>query len=396
MKTSSHSTLVILSVVMFSVFGIALTLTGTLLPLLIAHFGLSYGEAGTLQVSAQFGYLLAIMLTGWLVARAEGRFMVIGALVVSLLGFGLFGWTSSFWAACGLMVLGGAGGGTIEVVMNTVVMKLSETRRGNLLNFIHVFFGLGAFFGPAVVGKLIGAGVAWRWFYLGTGVFWAVLLLFTLTCRFPSIKPEPSADAAAATSVFGLPVVRILFFVLMVYVGLELGVGGWITTYLHDIEHMPTAHAAYVASAFWLGIAGGRLLLTLIGHRWHESAIIVALTSWAILCLVGVFSLPGPWPVAIALALVGAGYSGIYPTTISWGGGAYPAHAAQVTALVATGGGIGAVLIPWVMGYLSEGLGLANGMRFYLLMAVVLLVLVTWARRRQSASTPAAAPTPVA
>ncbi len=385
-RQSSPLRIVVLSLSMFSIFGTALTLTGTLLPLLIDHFRLNYAEAGTLAVSVQLGYLLSVMLAGWLAKKVDGRGLLLGALGLSAVGFGLFGAVDSFWGACLLMVVGGAGGGTIEVVINVVAMKLGKARRGNVLNFIHVFFGLGAFAGPAIIGKLINLGVPWKWFYLATGVAWGVLLLFTLPVYLPSIKQEPLAEGIVPTSVLRLPVATILFAVMTIYVGLELGVGGWMTTYLRDVEGMTTAHAAYVASAFWLGIAGGRLLLGAVSHRWHEPTIVIVLAVWAIICLLAALTLPGPWPTAIALALVGTGCSGIYPTTVSWGGGTYPAQAAQVTALLATGGGIGAVVFPWVMGYLSESFGLVNGMRFYLLMALIMLAFVIWGRTRQVAN----------
>lgn len=379
---SSNRRIVLLALTMFSVFGLALTLTGTLLPLLKDHFALNYVQAGTLAVAVQVGYLVSVMVTGWLARRAEGRVLLVGALALSMVAYGLFGLSGSFWAACALMVVGGAGGGTIEVVINAVAIKLGASRRGNVLNFIHVFFGLGAFAGPAIIGKLIGYGIDWIWFYRATGLLWGILLLATLATRFPSIRQELDVASEPPAGVFRLPVAVILFAVMTIYVGLELGVGSWITTYLRDVEAMSTSHAAYVASAFWLGIAGGRLVLGGIGHRWHESQIVIALAVLSIVCLLGALVLPGPWPAAIALAFVGIGFSGIYPTNVSWAGGAYPSQAAQVTALLATGGGIGAVVFPWVMGYLSEGFGLANGMRFVLVMAVIMLALILWARVR--------------
>jgi fucose permease len=307
--------------------------------------------------------------------------MLLAAVVLSLVGYGAFSLTSSFWAACALMVIGGAGGGTIEVVINAVVLKLSETRRSNLLNFIHLFFGVGAFIGPAVVGKLMALGVSWNWFYYGTAICWAVLLLGTLACRFPSIKPAATSTSEPAQSVFSLPLARVLFLVLTVYVGLELGVGGWITTYLNLGLEMNASHAAYAASAFWLGIALGRLLLGIVGHRWHESVILTALAAFSVICLIAALFVPSPYVVAMFLALTGLGYSGIYPTTVSLGGGAYPEQSTRVTALLVTGGGIGSVLFPWIMGYISEGFGLRGGMTFYIALNVILLGFVVYARK---------------
>jgi len=384
MSTSSHGRLDALSVVLFTVFGAALTLTGPLLPQLIEHFGLSYGEAGTLQVSSQVGYLAAIVLSGWLSAKIDGRMMLLAAIVFSLIGYGAFSLAPSFPAACALMIVGGAGGGAIEVIINAVVMKLSETRRSNLLNFIHLFFGVGAFIGPAVVGKLLALGVTWNWFYFGTAVCWTALLLGTLACRFPSIKPVETASSEPARSVFSLPLARVLFLVLTLYVGLELGVGGWVTTYLVHHEGMAPSYAAYSASAFWLGIAGGRLILGVIGHRWHESGILTILAAFSAACLLAAVLVPSPFVAALFLALTGLGYSGIYPTAVSFGGGAYPEQSTPVTALLVTGGGIGAVAFPWLMGHISDGFGLRGGMLFYIVLNILLLGFILTARRMHS------------
>jgi fucose permease len=98
------------------------------------------------------------------------------------------------------------------------------------------------------------------------------------------------------------------------YVGLETGVGGWMTSHLESIGRQ-SLEAASITSGFWLAMAVGRLLAVLIPDSVPPSYMVISGSAVAaIALLVALNSSAAP----IAYIVTGLAIAPVFPTGLVW------------------------------------------------------------------------------
>lgn len=365
---------VALSAASFGVLGACLTLPGTLLPLLVEQFKVRLVEAGSMLALQPSGYLVAVIAAGRLIDRFGLRAVVSVGLLTSAAGFAGFGLASGWMNGAAMMFVTGLGFGVMEVGTNALLIGVGGERRANLLNFAHLFFGVGSFIGPGVSAHAVAAGVSWRIAFVvaglvtaGVGVGW----------RFLSIAVPPRAAGSPAAHAASTPVRLALWLAVLLglYVGAEMGIGGWLTKYMVTIRGVALTYAGNALSVYWLGLAAGRLMLSVFSHRVREQTLLVTLTVMAAVAVVAALIVDGPARAVLCFAATGVGFSGIFPAVIALGGRCYPHDTARVTSVMIAGAGIGGIVIPWVMSAIADGAGLVAGMGFYAAICALMVLL---------------------
>lgn len=355
----------------FAVLGAGLALPGALLPVLMDALGAGPVEIGTMLAVQPVAYLAAVLASAWVI----GRFGLARALAASVgvfaLGTGGFGLVSGWRTGAAATFVGGLGLGVLEVSGNAVLVLASGARRTNVLNLAHLFFGLGAFAAPALSTRAVAAGHSWRLPFVVAGAITALVALAWLLVAVPD--PGPPAPSG------GPPPrgpTRLLAVLLGVYVGVETGIGAWLTEYMTAARGVTLADAGSCVALYWLGLAAGRLLLGVLPHRVREERLVLGLTLFAALALGAALWSGGPAGARVAFALTGLGFSGIFPATIALGGRYDPEATARMTRRLITGAAVGNISIPWIMAVIVGRAGVAAGMAFYAVMVVVMIGLV--------------------
>lgn len=323
------------------------------------------------------GYLLAmavvIPLTGWAVDRFGFRATWVACVTLFLAGSLLCGAAWSAGSLIGFRVVQGLGGGMLLPLAQAVLARAAGPERmGRLMGVIGVPAMLGPVLGP-VLGGLIVADLSWRWiFYVNVPVCLAAVLLALRTMPTDRATAAPRPDLvglcllspALAAIVYGLSEAgsrggftggRVL---LPLVGGLAL-LAGFVAHALRAADPLVDLRLlrlrSFAASTAVVFLAGGTLfgamvLLPLYYQQVHGDS---ALRAGALLAPQGVglaVSLIvsgrltdriGPRPIVLAgLLLTGAGT--LVFTQVSTHTGAVELTAA----LLASGAGLGAVLVP--------------------------------------------------
>jgi len=405
----ARQVITVIAFISFFSLGGLVGVTGPAIPSLAIHLGhrdeTQLGSAFTCRGS---GYLCGAFLASVLDHRwPKGKHivMVIGSLLAGLATLGA-AFTSSFSVFLPVMALQGLGLGCVDTAANAVLIELWGGTKyvEQLMQAMHACFGIGAVASPAAVGGL-GYVVA---FVLCATVALLPLLVWTgdtvvrevgggcgdekalgsevnmprqedggeedgLTQSLIGKQDVVSAAAAAvaaaeaaATTTTEItpalpplplwPRLSISFF-LLVYVGIEVGFGGWIATYLLR-EHLTdsTRTASYSVSLFWGTITLGRLLavplaLHLPPPRFLLLQLSITTLGVVLLLTVGPSTL---WGASLASALFGLGMSSIFPSmmllpeTLGFKLDMKSTSAFMIGACV--GEGVVPVGIGWVMG----------------------------------------------
>ncbi|HKV82945.1 MAG TPA: hypothetical protein VJN88_00215, partial [Ktedonobacterales bacterium] len=188
-----------------------------------------------------------------------------------------------------------------------------------------------------------------------------------------SARRRPSTLRLSGLSLLRDGNLRVLMALAGLYLGAQIGFGGWIISILAAMTHLPPARLAPAASAYWLSQAVGGVLTVLLLRRGAAPRRLIALGALtaglaaALLVVVGAHMLP-----AIACcALVGLAFAPILPMTMSLAAGKGGADGSDGPRLAAvfTTGQAGAAALPALQGVL---LGANTALALWLTVACAL------------------------
>ena len=365
----------VLAAASFAVIGGSLTLPGTLLPLLLERLGISLVEAGSMLAAQPVAYLVTVMAAWRLIGRLGMRAVLSLGVLTYAAGFAGFGLVSTWRAGAAMLFVSGLGFGAVEVAINTLLINVGGERRANLLNLTHLFFGLGAFVWPVVTAQAVVAGVSWRWLFLAAGgVMGVVALGWGVQPLGGAGESVPPATRPSQQGVYSR-LTLMLAVLLGLYVGCDLGIGGWLTKYMVTERGVNLTYAGNSLSLYWLALASGRLVLSFPSLHVRQQRLLVGLPVVATAALTAALLVHAPWICAVCFAATGLGFSGIFPAVIALGGQHHPHDVAGATSVVVAGAALGGIVFPWTMSAIADAVGLTAGMGFYASLCAAMVVL---------------------
>ncbi len=364
----------------------ATTLLGPLLPQLASRWALSDASAGALFTAQFFGQLTATTLSTFMTARVgERRTLAIGFLLVAV-GVGAVGVVPA--SLRGLAVLTyGLGLGCVLPITNNMIAALSPARAASALSLVNVSWGVGAMTWPLVVDALAavhqaGATTLLAVAALAIGTTWLALPATaghtkpaTTTPTTPT-SAKASAGRSSQSAAVPAGVVASHGVLILLYVGAETAIGGWVAAFARRMADGQGAWA-YAPTAFWTAQTAGRLLTPLALRRVTEPRLLVSslvASVAAVLLLSGAATSAGG--VIGASALAGLGVAAIFP--LLWAGvirEVAPSRPAAVGPLFAAGG-VGGAVLPWLVGVVSTMHGLGTGLLVPLSALLLMLVVM--------------------
>jgi MFS transporter, FHS family, glucose/mannose:H+ symporter len=278
---------------------------GPLLEQLTRRFGVSLPIAGAI-ISVHFaGSLPGVLIAMQTFARFSARVTVVVAIVIVGLGCA-FAAVAFVWPVfLAAIFIIGFGFGALVLGLNQLVAYSEGGRRAALLNALNSCYSAGAVAGPIVVASF--ARDHFSAMFLIAAVVW-----FAVIAGAVGISGRLPVDTASP----GRPDALVGIFVLAValYVAVETGTGGWMTSHLQSVG-LPYGNAAALTSGFFLALVVGRLLVTLVPPWVPESTIVLAGAVVATIALVAA-TVGALAPAAYIVA--GLAMAPIFPTGIVW------------------------------------------------------------------------------
>ena len=285
---------------------------------------LSY--AGIISMIISAGTIVSALLSDRLTRKfgAGPVTAVSGALTAgALLGFAVSG---QFWLLCLLAVPYGLGAGAVDAALNNYVAVHYSSK---YMSWLHCFWGLGATFGPYVMGWAIGAGHGWRTGYGTVGIIqaaMAVLLFATLPIWKKQLSAEAAEDTGAPVGLvraLKIPGVKSVLLAFCAYCALESVAFLWSGSFLVEYRGMTAEDGANFASLFYVGMTVGRFFSGFIADRVRDENMI-RLGSGIMVAGLVLLALPvsSDIPALAGLLILGLGAAPVYPSIIH----ATPAH----------------------------------------------------------------------
>jgi MFS transporter, FHS family, glucose/mannose:H+ symporter len=338
-------------------FGIVLTALGAVLPSITERFALARTDAGTLFSLMSIGIMAASVLFGPIVDRYGYRGLLSAAVALVFVGIEGIAFAGSPAMLAGAVLLIGFGGGIINGGTNALVADLSAGKRSAGLNLLGVFFGIGAFGLPFVLGMLL-ESAGYTAVLAGMGALVAIVFVYFLSIRFPAPKQAQGFPLRDAARLARDPVLLMLGMILFFESGMEITMGGWTAAYVNDVLALPGDQALYILSLYWFGMTVARLLFgTVFAHLATRRALLPSMG----LALAGALLLANasaPITAAIGVLLVGAGFATVFPVVLGLVGDRYPHLSGTAFSLVLVMALTGGTLLPLATGVLGDRFGL--------------------------------------
>lgn len=341
--------------------------TSVLVPALIrqieARHGVDDAALGVYYFIYSAAYAASSFAGGLLVERF-GRSMVLKA-AATLMGLGLvIAGAAPIWLVfvVGAIVLG-LGGGAIDGGVNGLALAIADEGRGRALNLLHLAFAIGAFISPVVVGQLVERGVPWEWILIATGAVAVVLRASFGLTPIPSGLRRPAqvaaVDAAPSADASLLLPLGLLAIAIGGFVASEIGVSNWIIRFLASV---PVTTATAALSAFWGGLALGRLFAALYSDRFsHARFAAIASVAAGVAVVIAVLA-PTVLLSVIGFAVAGFAMGPIFPMIVALGGDLYPDRLAATGGTLTGAAVLGGMLYPPLIGLMSAGFGIGVGL----------------------------------
>src|SRR4029077_12825515 len=228
---------------------------GPLLEHLTRRFDISLPVAGEVFSAHFAGAFIGVLGAMWAMERIAGRvsiWVALGCLSAGCVGVAL---ANSWPPFLGAVFVIGLGFGGVDIGLNQLVAHSEGPRRPAVLNALNGAFGFGAVAGPILISRF-GAD------HLAMLFIGAAVLAIALVPAAAGIEGRLPVVARTGGGWPGL-LVGIFLVAYVFYVGLEIGVGGWMTSHLESVGLL-SLDAASFTSGFWLAIAVGRILAALI------------------------------------------------------------------------------------------------------------------------------------
>jgi len=312
-------------------------------------------ELGVLFPVRAGAYLFGSWLTGRLIDKDRGHVLLVSGML-------FMGVTSFFipeihhvWVLLAAMVFTGWGMGVLDVGGNTLLMWQEFEDPGSAMNALHFFYGLGSFLSPLILAGAIMYTGGIKAGYVLYGIVFIPLVIPILRAKNPpSPRDRLSQYSLHAPQANRQTLILIAFFFFL-YVGVEVGFGGWIAAYGLKAKLTTEVTGAVLTSAYWGTFTASRLVSVPLAARWKPTSMLVMNLSGGLISLAVILLWPASH-IALWIGALGLGWSlaSVFPTMLTFAN-QHLALKGMETSWFFVSAGLGAMLTPWGLSRFIEG-----------------------------------------
>ncbi|EIW78485.1 MFS general substrate transporter [Coniophora puteana RWD-64-598 SS2] len=353
--------------------------TGPLLPRIQEVYGVNYTIVSLVWVFACVGFLTGAIANMFLEPRfGFGKTIFIGACF-QFVGYAIESAALPFPAFVLGYAINGVGMALQDAQANGYVSNLPNS--STKMSFLHAAYGLGALASPLAATQFAQLPHWSFHFLISFGVALLDAIILAAVFRFkthdeclaaigqvrhldePSEKNDDSGSETEKShfrKVMTLKETHLMAVFILVYVGVEVTVGGWTVTYVIN-ERNGGPSSGYISTGFFGGLTLGRMGLIWANNKIGERKALVIYAALAIgleLVVWLVHSLVGD---AIAVSFVGFFLGPMYPIAMNVCGRIIPPSLLTGSiGWIAGLGQAGSALFPFITGAISNKAGIES------------------------------------
>ncbi|PFH48670.1 hypothetical protein AMATHDRAFT_64868 [Amanita thiersii Skay4041] len=281
--------------------------------------------------------------------------------------------------------INGFGMALLDAQSNGYVAMLKDSPQTKM-GLLHAAYGAGALCAPLVATQFSQLS-RWSFHYLVSLAISLInlaliLAVFKLKSQDECLAEIGQAETDKSTSedstfsqMFRLKAVHYLAFFLLVYVGVEVTIGGWIVTFIINVRHGGPS-SGYISSGFFAGLMLGRVLLIWVNEKVGNRRVMYIYALLAIGLEIVIWFTPSLIGNAIAVAIVGMLLGPMYPIAMIHSGKVLPQWLLTSSiGWVAGFGQAGSAVLPFMTGAIAQRWGIRSLQPLLVIMMVLMIAL---------------------
>ncbi|KAF5345935.1 hypothetical protein D9758_011423 [Tetrapyrgos nigripes] len=192
----------------------------------------------------------------------------------------------------------------------------------------------------------------------------------------PNISSQAELNPISLLQILSNKYVNIIAFFILVYVGVEVTIGGWIVTYVLDVRSGGTS-SGYIATGFWAGLMLGRVVLLPVNKYVGEQRVMYLYLGISIVLILLIWLVPSLILSGVLISIIGLLIGPCYPITMNATSRIIPKHMLTGSiGWIAGFGQAGSALFPFITGAIGERWGIVRLMP--LLLALMVTTMLLW------------------
>jgi len=346
------------------------------IPGIKARLGLSDGTLGFSLLLSPVGALTGVALSTRLFSKIPvGRWMLGGYMTNGLIMIAMVNSTTLVMLWCCLYFFGMMSF-LNSVSSNTTVNSLEKKYGRKLMSTSHALYSIGGGVSAGLAAIFFGIGMPSGWQVV---IIAATIWIILLRNRHHLLAHTNIIHGSSGLRLPSLSILSISFICMVIFMA-EGCVADWSAIYLKESLHgageLVSLGYAGFATAMTIGRLNGDDLITRTGSKKVViTGCLLAASGFSIVVLAGSV------PIAICgYILIGFGCSCIVPVLFSASGNIPGVSPVEGYAMVTTGGLIGFLAGPSVIGFISEKSTLATGLSVLILLTVC-AAYIAWKNR---------------
>ena len=158
---------VLLSVIFLSFIGLGLpdTILGSIWPVIQKDINAPVYSAGIITLIVQAGTVISSLFSSKLVYKYSTQMITFFSILLTSTALIIFAFSYNVLFLFAAAVPLGLGAGSVDAALNGYV---ANNFKSNIMNFLHAFWGIGAFLGPFTMSFFIKSDYGWRAGYIFT------------------------------------------------------------------------------------------------------------------------------------------------------------------------------------------------------------------------------------
>ncbi len=343
------------------------------LPLLYVSFnrnyGISYSRLGALSVVIFVVQLGVDIISVKLIKYIGYRGGAVLAHIAASAGFIMLAvlpqlMADKYLAIVLSSIVFSVGGGLIEVIISPIIEYLptKPESKAAQMSFLHSFFCWGSVLAIVLTVVLLRAFGRENWGYIS--LIWAAVSAVNIAgfLFVPIIEPPHSDEQGAGTGILRSPKFFALMLLMFAAGASEITVSGWASTLAETGLGLSKTVGDLLGPCIFAVMMGiGRLTYGLYGSRIKIERVMLL---GGVLCFSGYILLFLNISAAVSLAacaLCGLSVSIMWPGALSMGAKAFPLGGMLLFGAAAAFGDTGCSVGPYLMGLLTERVGMSVG-----------------------------------
>ena len=344
--------------------------SGIVVSMLQERYGFAYGMTGTLLSCVSIGNMIASFVCGMLTEKIGMRRTALTLSLGHAVGYAAMAFCGLPGVLLAAFLMVGIAKGTLLNTCTVLVGNHAEDRP-KAMTIMHCFAAIGATLTPFLLAALSKFGTVPA--ILGVSACGGAAWIIFAAGRLPGKETSDGETTATARvaekthidfSFLRQPQFWLLAALLFCQQAAEQGVNGWLVTYFKDQGILTGVLSTYTVSIMWGATLAGRLVVAFALKIRNVFRVLTVMGLGCIATYLILMQMTAAIPAVTALFCFAFAMAGVNPLTVAAvGEDLSPASAGILLPI----GGIGAIVMPYVIGIFADSVSLFIGMAMNLM-----------------------------